>query len=193
MSSAFATLDQTELLQLAIQANQQQQAGQALAYLKEAASRADATAAAHYLLGAEYAHLRLYDRAVAAFESAIAIDPSLAIARFQLGLLLITCGEVDRALDLMAPLEQRVAKDALALFAQGLRHLVRDEFAEASASLTEGMQFNLDNPALNADMQKIVDQIAALPRSSDEQASTDDNETKSAHVFLSAYTGLNTQ
>jgi tetratricopeptide (TPR) repeat protein len=192
MSSVLANLDQTELLQLAIQANQQQHAGQALAYLKEATSRMDATAAAHYLLGAEYAHLRLYDRAVAEFESAIAIDPSLAIARFQLGLLLMTCGEADRALDIMAPLEQVMAKDALALFAQGLRHLAHDEFAQASASLTEGMQLNQDNPALNADMQKIVDQIA-LPHSSDQQALNDDTGAHSGHISLAAYTGLNTQ
>jgi len=193
MSSALASLDQIELLQLAIQANQQQQAGQALAYLKEATSRMDATAAAHYLLGAEYAHLRLYDRAVAEFESAIAIDPSLAIARFQLGLLLMTCGEADLALDVMAPLEQVVAKDALALFAQGLRHLMHDEFAQATACLIEGMQLNLDNPALNADMQKIVDQIAALPHSSDQQAFIDDTGANSTHISLSAYAGLNTQ
>jgi tetratricopeptide (TPR) repeat protein len=193
MSSALASLDQTELLQLAIHANQQQQAGQALAYLKEATSRTDATAAAHYLLGAEYAHLRLYDRAVAGFESAIAIDPSLAIARFQLGLLLMTCGEADRALDVMAPLEQVMAKDGLALFAQGLRHLAHDEFAQAAASLTEGMQLNQDNPALNADMQKIVDQIAALPPAADPQTLTDDAATHSPHISLSAYTGLSTQ
>jgi hypothetical protein len=55
------------------------------------------------------------------------------------------------------------------------------------------MRLNQDNPALNADMQNIVDQIEALPPSPDPQTLIDDTGANNPYISLSAYTGLNTQ
>ena len=86
-NSILAGLDQAERMQLALQAGAANEAGSAIAYLKEAVARPDATAQAHYLLGAEYAQLGMFDRAAGEMEAALALDQTLYTARLQLGLL----------------------------------------------------------------------------------------------------------
>lgn len=190
-SATIAGLDQAELLQLALHASSTGDSGTALSYLKEAVTRTDATATAHFLLGAEYAQIRMVDRAVSEMESAIALDPSLSIARFQLGLLLLTSGDAARAADVLQPLQELGIQHALAHFGNGLLHLIRDEFAETTQCLKRGIELNTENQALNADMQKIMEQIKLLP--SDALANKDGGSVSenadARHIFISAYTG----
>ena len=91
-TASIAALDQVELVKLALDASRNSNHGVALAYLKEAVSRADATATAHHLLGAEYAQIQMMDRAIVEMEAALALDATLATARLQLGLLLMGTG-----------------------------------------------------------------------------------------------------
>ncbi|MES2347551.1 MAG: hypothetical protein V4641_08265, partial [Pseudomonadota bacterium] len=79
--NTLALLDQAELQQLALNASAANDSASAIAYWKEAVSRADATAQARYLLGAEYAQIKMYDRAIGEMEAAVALDPALSIAR----------------------------------------------------------------------------------------------------------------
>lgn len=181
MTPSLAVLDQTTLLQRAADAGAGQDAAAALAYLQEAVSRADAGAAAHFLLGAEYAQTGLYERAVTHMEAAVARDPALAVARLQLGLLLLSCGAAARAWDCLQPLQERGGDDALALFGQGLSHLIQDRLADAAHCLRLGMACNDGNAALNADMQKIVAAIGRL--------APDDAVPDARHILLAVYAG----
>ncbi|NHZ80748.1 hypothetical protein F2P44_15915 [Massilia sp. CCM 8695] len=162
-AASFATLDQSELIHLALEADRLGNSGASLTYLKEAVTRPDATAPAHLLLGAGYAQLQMYDRAAAEMESALAVDPSFAIARFQLGLLQLTSGDAERAMNTLLPLQELGEQHALGQFGRGLIHLMRNEFGPTLACMAQGMLLNTDNPALNADMQQIVDKVNALP------------------------------
>jgi tetratricopeptide (TPR) repeat protein len=188
--SPYALLDQNELLQLAINASQADNGGAAIAYLKEAVGRADANAIAHYLLGAEYAQIQMYERAIDEMEAALALDPALITARLQLGLLQLGQNAAERALAVFAPLQELDPAHPFALFGRGLSLLAGDQLAAASACLQDGIVANNINPALNGDMQKIVDEIAAtLAKNAAAGAPVEDAEPADRHIFLSAYTG----
>jgi tetratricopeptide (TPR) repeat protein len=192
MSNAtLSMLDQAELLQLSLEADRNGDSAASLAYLKEAGSRPDASAETLLMLGASYASLQMYDRAAVAMEAAVAANPQLAIARFQLGLLYLSSGDGPRANDMLVPLDDLGESMALYHFGRGLRHLLADEFADALRYLQRGIEMNQNNPALNVDMQRLVDEINKLPEEQRQQsagAGADGNQ----HVMLSAYTGRGT-
>ncbi|NIA55053.1 hypothetical protein HAV22_15560 [Massilia sp. TW-1] len=193
-TTTLSMLDQAELLQLALNASAADDSGTAIAYLKEAVSRPDATSAAHYVLGAEYAQIKMYDRAVGEMEAALALDPALSIARLQLGLLWLTNGAAEQALTVFGPLADLAEDDPLRLFGIGLCHLIRDEFADARALLAAGIAANTTNLPLNGDMQQMIGAIdahlagaAAAPLA---QAAEPEAAPEDAHrMLLSAYTG----
>jgi len=187
---SMAILDHAELLQLALAASKQGDSSTALSYLKEAVSRADAPATAHFLLGAEYAHVRMYEHALSEMETAMTVDPSFAMARFQFGLLLLTSGHASKAADVLQPLDNLGSQAALACFGNGLRHLIRDEFAAAMECLTRGIELNTENQALNIEMQKIIAQVKSFTEDvSPQKSPLSLAENSDHHHFLiSSYT-----
>jgi tetratricopeptide (TPR) repeat protein len=188
--ASISLLDQEELIRLAINSSQANDAGMALVYLKEATSRADATATAHYLLGVEYAQIQMYPRAIAELESATTLDPSLSIARFQLGLLLMSSGDVPRAISILQSLGELEQQNPLHQFGIGLVHLMHDEFFEALHHLNLGIESNTTNPPLNVDMQKLVDEINKLPEDSIKPKSKEiPRDESGAQFLLTAYSG----
>jgi tetratricopeptide (TPR) repeat protein len=189
---SLSMLDQNELLQLALNATETSDSGTAIGYLKEAVSRSDASATAHYLLGAEYAQIKMYDRAAGEMEAAIALDPSLVVARFQLGLLWLSSGNAAQALLTLEPLSELAKSDPFFHFGIGLKHLVADEFSCARQSLIEGISLNASNTPLNLDMQKLINEIDQISVHSEAQDAEElGAETKAPmeanQIFLSAY------
>jgi tetratricopeptide (TPR) repeat protein len=112
-----------------------------------------------YLLGAELAQNGRYEDAVTALTAAIAIDPALHTARFQLGLLHLTMAQPDQALAVLAALDELPDDNALKHFKRGLQALAKDELDECIAALRHGIDLNSTNPALNADMTMIIERI----------------------------------
>ncbi|WEF32861.1 tetratricopeptide repeat protein [Pseudoduganella chitinolytica] len=188
-TDTLAMLDQAELFQLALSVSGAGDSGTAIAYLKEAVSRADATAAAHYLLGAEYAQIRLYDRAMDEMEAAIALDPALWTARLQLALLYLGANKEDRAGDALRPLAEMGDDPALQQFAKGLLALIAEDMAGAVSALADGIERNQANPALNGDMQRIIDEIGRRQEAAPPAAEDTDGSDGSEHILLSAYAG----
>lgn len=189
-NTIFSQLDQAELLQLGINASTSGDSGSAIAYWKEAVGRLDSSAVAHYLLGAEYAQIKMYDRATGELEAALALDPALSIARLQLGLLWLSSGAAERATEVLGPLGELAGGDPLHHFGHGLLHLIGDRFPQASAALAQGIALNSGNAALNADMQRIIDEVAKLPEAAAAAKTADEGGGR--HIFLSAYTGNGT-
>lgn len=185
-TDTLAMLDQAELFQLALSVSGAGDSATAIAYLKEAVSRPDATAAAHYLLGAEYAQIRLYDRAMDEMEAAIALDPALWTARLQLALLYLGANKEERAGDALRPLAELGDDPALQQFAKGLLALIAEDMAGAVSALADGIERNQANPALNGDMQRIVDEIGRRQEAAPPVAEDSDG---SEHILLSAYAG----
>ncbi len=191
--NTLAMLDQAELQQLALNASAANESASAIAYWKEAVSRADASAQAHYLLGAEYAQIQMYERAIDEMEAAVALDPSLSVARLQLAMLLLGANQAARADEVLTVLEQLDNGNPLHHFGAGLRHLIAERMAEALHSLGQGVALNHVNPPLNHDMQRIMQQIE-LGQAGGTAATAPDApapaEEEGQHLLLSAYTGM---
>jgi len=166
MSDTLHALSQGELLALALEASRRLDTGHAMAYLKEACSRTDAQPQALFMLGSEYAQLGLMEEAKAHMARAVEAAPGFAIARFQLGMLHITSGEVEHARaawEALAELPEGHPQRYLTAFHRGMLHLVADEFDAAIAELQQGLAQNQENEALNGDMRKVIDAIEHLP------------------------------
>lgn len=182
------TLDATELVHLALHASQQGNSEAALMYLKRAIQEYDAPHA-HYLLGAEYAQLGMMDRAAEAMQAAVEREPSLYIAHFQLGLLHLTSGNPAQAEQSWAALDVLGEQHALYQFKTGLLHMVQDQFSDALHWLRQGLASNQDNPALNQDMQRVIDEILKQTQPDDTPPADSPTAGSEAqdHVLISAY------
>jgi tetratricopeptide (TPR) repeat protein len=177
------SLDQTDLLQLALQATTANDNGTALYYLKEAILRPDATAPVRFLLASLYAQLNLFDKAIPEMEAALALDPTMGVARFQLGLMQLTAGNTARAMEVLLPLADYGPAHYLAHFGAGLRLLIQDELEAAVQCLAKGISLNKDVVAMNDDMRKIIDRLGnyQIPGPNEDLA-----DAPSA-LFLAAY------
>jgi len=116
----------------------------------------------HFLRGSILASIGRPIEALPALRRAVELAPDFAIARFQLGFFQLTSGEAANALATWGPLALLPEDHYFRLFVGGLTHLIRDEFAQASAQLRKGIDANEENAPLNRDMQLILDQIEAL-------------------------------
>lgn len=116
----------------------------------------------HFLRGSMLVGAGRHIEAHGALSRAVEIAPDFAIARFQLGFFELTSGEPARAFQTWAPLEALPETNYLKRFVTGLGFLIRDEFEPAIANLQAGMRVNDENPALNRDMQLLIDQCGPL-------------------------------
>lgn len=104
---------------------------------------------------------------------AVDMAPDFSLARFQLGFLDLTSGRTLDAMAVWAPLSGLPDDDALRVLSEGLANMVIDNFSEARRLLERGMELNIANPVINADMQLILDEIANLPDKPATQGSPD--------------------
>lgn len=197
MERPLDLLTSDELLALAVEATKRGDSAHSMAYLKAASERADTSAEVLFLLGSEYAQVGMIEQARHNLQRSVDLAPHHALARFQLGLLQLTSGLPDLAEAAWAPLEALDPTEpqaaSLQAFRRGLCHLIRDEFAATIDELERGMSLNVENPALNANMQRMVDAVrVALSRSDATRPATGaDAETEDAqpgHLFVNAYT-----
>jgi tetratricopeptide (TPR) repeat protein len=161
MKTSLPHLDDQELIRLAFEASVAKRHGDAIEYLKQVVEKSPQNFMAIYLLGAEHAQLRLADRAIDEFNRALAIQPGLHPARFQLGLLLLTKSRVEEALAAFELLGKLGEDSPFHHFGQGMVRLCRDDFAGGAESLRRGMAANTTIPVLNNDIQRILDRISA--------------------------------
>jgi len=112
----------------------------------------------HFLRGSLAAAGRDYAGARIAMRHAVDLAPDFAIARFQLGFLLLTSGEPHAAQEAWGPLHSLPVDHYLRIFVRGLCHLIADEFDDAITLLLDGIGRNSENPALNGDMRLIVEE-----------------------------------
>ena len=133
----------------------------------------------HFLDGSLLAADRDYGAAREAMQRAVELAPGFALARFQLGFLLLSSGEADAALASLAPLRQLPDEDPLRSFAEGLEHLIRDDFDDAIRLLEQGIALNTHNQPLNHDMALLVREMRARQESAG-KASQDEEPVLSA-------------
>lgn len=116
----------------------------------------------HFVYGSTLIMLGRMIEAHRSLTRAVALAPDFAIARFQLGLFQLTSGEADAALETWGRLDRLPDTHYLRWFVDGLRCLIRDDFAGAIENLRKGIGLNSENPPLNNDMQMVIDRCIPL-------------------------------
>lgn len=112
-----------------------------------------------YLQAAESAAQKRYDDAEVEFIAALQLNPNLYTARFQLGLLQLTCANPDKARITWAALHDESVPEPLRRFARGMEALIVDDFTACIEQLRIGVSLNTVNPALNKDMEMVIARI----------------------------------
>lgn len=112
----------------------------------------------HFLKGSLLAGREDYAGARVEMRRAVDLEPNYALARFQLGFLLLTSGEPFAAQEAWGPLHTLPEGYFLRLFVDGLTALIQDRFADTIRLLEEGIARNREIPVMNRDMQLIIDE-----------------------------------
>ena len=139
---------------------QRSERGSSRRLIEQAAAEHPEDARPLLLLAAEHVHAGEIDLAEATYIAALQRAPDFAIARFQLGLLQLTSAHPAAAQATWAPLDALPATDPLRLFKTGLELMAQDRFDETRRLLMQGIAQNDANPALNRDMQMVLERIA---------------------------------
>jgi tetratricopeptide (TPR) repeat protein len=153
-----------------------------LSKLRSAALKDPRNAELRYLLGVELAEQRDYEGAVLELTAAVALNPNLHMARFQLGLLHLTLAQPHHTIEVLAPLGDLGDDAPLKHFKQGLEALIEDRFADCIEAMRSGIALNRENEPLNRDMTLIVDK-AAQALADGERVRTPANENADSAVL----------
>lgn len=180
-----------DLLQAGLAASQANDAERALELFAQASAASPASGIPHFLAGSEYAALGQYEKAEAALANAVLLAPAFDIARYQLGLLQFSSGRAAVALVTWQPLFALDDAQALGHFVRGFAALAQDNFAQAKEHFQAGLERNTGNPALSADIRKVMQGIEdALSKNGPEVPTPHEpaeQDPSAAHVLLSNY------
>jgi Flp pilus assembly protein TadD len=179
-------LDAEELTHLAIKAMSGGRDEDALRLLQRASERDPRDGKPHHLRGAIFASQGETGKAIEAMTQALALEPQLMVARFQLGLLYLTSGNVDEARSVWQAFEDLAERHPLRLFKAGMLHLVNDEFEDCVALLEQGIAL-CDTESINKDMRRVIENVrTAIPARRPEDRGSRDR-TDARHVMLARY------
>ena len=149
----------------------------------------------HFLRGSLLAARKQPMAAHAALSRAVELAPDYHIARYQLGFFELTSGEPDAALATWGPLHRLPAENYLRIFAEGMIHLVRDEFEAAIARFDEGIRKNDENEALNSDIRLLKVECEKLAKKAGrgEELADEDTGLSATSLLLGGFSGGDTQ
>jgi len=173
--------DVDEYLHLALHASSVGNHHACMTYLKDLLQQQPAHAFAIHLLATQHAELGLYERAIKGMKAALAINPQLQIARFQLGLLLLDRQRGTEAKQQFAALAD-TQDQALLQYCRALTALADGNIPLARERLSSGLACKQANPALAAQMRRILELL-----SRNGQGTADRSEAAEGPLFLGAY------
>ncbi|MFC4161868.1 hypothetical protein [Chitinimonas lacunae] len=181
-----------ELLHLAIEASNRERYDLSISYLKAAIGRAEQPdARLAFMLGSQYAQIKMFDDARQWLEQSVAIDPDFEIAVFQLGLMYLLGNDMANNERVWAHLDRLPPEHALRCFREGLLAIARDQFDAGVAAIEQGLAVGYANPPLLEEMRKVIANVATLraaaPTPAVEAAAPAAEEATGEHVLLSAY------
>ena len=142
-----------------------------------------------FMRGSVLAGLERYDEARVAMQTAVDLAPDFAIARFQLGFLILTSGDPTGAHAVLAPLLNLPAEHPLRLFVEGLGAMVAGRFDEAVTRLQAGIERNTELPPLNRNMAILIQEILNRPSEHGGQEEVESG----AHFLLKQYSFKDTR
>jgi tetratricopeptide (TPR) repeat protein len=163
-------LDAEEYFHLALHASATGDHHACMQHLEEVLQREPRHARAIYLLAVQHAELGLTQRAINGIKAALAIDPDLEIARFQLGLLLMFDKSLPaEAKDYLGRLGQSQNR-ALKAYSEALIAMVDNQPLLARQKLAIGLAESSPDSALSTLMRRLFERMsssASLPNASE--------------------------
>lgn len=163
-------LDAEEYFHLALHASAKGDHHACMQHLEEVLQREPLHARAIYLFAVQHAELGLTQRAIAGIKAALAIDPDLEIARFQLGLLLMFDKNLPaEAKDYLGRLCQSENR-ALKAYSEALIAIVDNQPALARQKLAVGLAESSPDSPLSMLMRRLFERMsstASLPNASE--------------------------
>jgi|GEM_PF-1174718 len=184
-------LDAEEYFHLALEASKNGDHELAIERLHKANSVEPENPAVIYLLAAQHAEIGLYSRAVLGMEKALALDPNIEIARFQLGILYF---QLDRQEDAVEQWEilKKSDDEAMVHFSSGMLLVLDGEQSEALSRFEVGLSLPADNPALHASVRDIVASLSSVTEGNvDKPAQAKDDSVDKSEVYhLGAYSSF---
>lgn len=187
----MAELNPEELFHLGLHALETDDIEKALALFKRCVEANNAHAKATYMVGALYAQIQMVVEAAEWMQRAIDLDPQEKTAVFQLGLLHVTSGEVEKARKTWESLSDLPEDHAFRLFSQGMLALVEDDFEGCIEYLEQGIASNDFNAPLNSDMSRVIESATAALESHAAGANLEPAEALATragtHIALSGY------
>lgn len=179
----YHLLDAEELLRLSIDAVRMNQPADAMVLLKVALERDPTNTNAIYMLAAQHAQLGLMDRAERGFQTVVEGMPTLAIARFQYGQLLLGQGRKEEAAIMLSPIIEH--SDDLGAYARALNAAGQDRLQDSLRELDKGLELPQSIPALTIDMRRLREQLGGVASQVASEVVAI-NETPAA-MFLTGY------
>ncbi|PRC93923.1 tetratricopeptide repeat protein [Solimicrobium silvestre] len=175
------------LFEQALAASLQHQSEIAVNILNELLHRDPYHARARHLLGAEYAQAGNIDNALLELFTALELNPAMPLARFQLGLLLLTCARVDDAVNVWMPLDQLGNEHVLNRFRVGMLQMVQGNFEHARQLLATAMAENTELPELNKEMAIVIETIFAAANRDSPLVDAAEEDPNAQHILVSSY------
>jgi tetratricopeptide (TPR) repeat protein len=182
----ISVLEAESLVQAGLAASQAGESEKALHLFARASALNPESALPLFLIGSEYAAMGEIDKAETALANAVVLAPALHIARYQLGLLQFSSGRPAPALVSWGPLFDLDESQALLHFVRGFAALAHDDFTAAEVHFEIGLQRDLDNDALAADIQKVLLSLRQA-KPADRPAPAEDDGEAASHVLVSNY------
>ncbi|MBE7367179.1 tetratricopeptide repeat protein [Ramlibacter pallidus] len=172
-----------QLLAQGLEASRDNRTDAALELFAQASAAAPGSGVPHFLMGSEHASAGDIQAAELAFANAVLLAPEFHLARYQLGLLQFSSDRAAVALITWQPLFSLPESDPLRHFVSGFAALAQDRFQEALHHYRAGLQRNDDNPAVSADIGKVIAAVEQLmqPPAAGQPAAA------ASHVLLSGY------
>jgi tetratricopeptide (TPR) repeat protein len=154
------------LLAQGLAASQAGQSEQAIALWQQASSHVPHAGMPHFLIGSEYAAQGNTSAAETAFANAVLLAPALSLARYQLGLLLMSTDRMATALVIWQPLltinDLDPITPALAQFVRGHAALAQNNLAQALALFHAGIELNTTHAPVSDDIRQLIHRIESI-------------------------------
>ncbi len=171
-----------ELIEQGLLASREGRTAQAVDCFLLAARELPSSGVPHFLLGSEHAAAGDPAAAERSLADAVLLAPDFHLARYQLGLLQFSSDRPGAALVTWQPLLETPDCESLGQFVRGFASLAGDHVAAAVTHFKAGLACQDVQPAVAADVQKVIDALDRLVAPSGDQGTPDVR-----HVLLSAY------
>lgn len=179
-------LDAAELTHLAAKAMGGGRDEDALRLLQRASERDPRDGKPHHLRGAIFASQGEPGKAIEAMTQALALEPHLMVARFQLGLLHLTSGNVVEARSVWQAFDDLAERHPLRLFRTGMLHLANDAFEDCVALLEQGISL-CESESINKDMRRVIEKVRAVIPAKRPEEGESRAQDNARHVMLARY------